>query len=275
MAIAWLTVRSLPRKMTETPARRGMPFEAVSFTSADGTRLAGWFIPAGRKTARGVILLCHGIDNSRLQMLDQAAMLRRHGYAVFLFDFRARGESGGDRCTIGCRETDDLLAAIGCVRARPDCRALPLGVLGQSMGGAVALMGAARSREVRAVVAESPFARLDHAVNNHFRAKLGILAPAFAAPTQWIGERLIGTRCAEVAPVAEIGRIAPRPVLLIQDGADCLCPPEETRALMAAAGNPKELWTVPKADHIMALPTAPEEYERRVTAFFDRAMSER
>lgn len=271
-AIAWNSVRAKPHKAVGSPAQYHLSFENVVFHSADGTRLVGWYIPGESKRPPGEIVLCHGLDSTREAMLYKAACLHSAGFATFLFDFRARGESGGSRCTLGYREVDDLLAAIRYLQSRPDTRALPLGVLGESMGGAVALMGTARCPAVRAVVAESPFARLDHAVNNHFALAFGAAGPLLAASARWSGEWFIGRRCAEIAPVDEIGRIAPRPLLLIQDGADRLCPPEETRLLMAAAGTPKALWTVPDAIHIGAQLTAPGEYSRRVIAFFRAAL---
>ncbi len=269
-AIAWLTIRPKPLHTTVTPAIYRMPFERIRFRSSDNTPLAGWLIPASGKS-KGVIILCHGIDSERTAMLADAQVLHRHGYATLLFDFRARGESGGSRCTLGFREVDDLLAAIEFVRARADCRSLPLGVLGESLGGSVALMGTSRCADVKAVVAESPFARMDHAVRNHFADLFGGAAPAIALPVQWMGELMIGHSCSDISPVAEIGKIAPRPIFLIQDGDDALCPPAETRDLMAAAMGPKELWSVPGAGHIEAEVKESKEWERRVVGFYDRA----
>jgi fermentation-respiration switch protein FrsA (DUF1100 family) len=269
--IAWNTVRPKNSKLEATPALYNVPFEKVSFTSSDGTRLAGWFLPSSRKSPRGVIVLCHGVDSTRTAMLWKASILHKHGYAALLFDFRGRGESAPSLCTIGYREVDDLLAAIKYTRGRKELRDVPLGVLGESQGGAVALMGTARSEDVKAVVAESAFAQLDHAVSNHFRSLLGGAGVIALTPVRWIGERLICRQCCDVSPVSEISRISPRPLLLIQDGADALCPPEETKALMAAAKEPKELWTVPSADHINAERVAPKEFEARVIQFFDKA----
>jgi fermentation-respiration switch protein FrsA (DUF1100 family) len=268
VGVAWNSVRAKYQTLGRTPADYKLKFERVAFDSG-GTPLAGWYVPSSLAAPRGVIVLCHGVDSTRLALLPKAALLHHAGYAVFLFDFRARGESGGSRCTLGYRETDDLLAAIQTVQSRPDARGLPLGVLGESMGGAVALLGTARSPAVRAVVAEAPYAQLDHAIGNHFRAVLGPPGPLIGTPSRWVGEWLIGENCTRVSPLNEIKKIAPRPVLIIQDGNDSVCPPSETGALLEAAGEPKSLWTVPRADHISALSTAPEEYTHRITAFFD------
>jgi len=268
LLLAWDTVRPKHQRMTYTPKDLNLPYEGVAFTSSDGTPLKGWFVPATGK-AKGVVVCCHGVDSTRMAMLEPGHILHDAGYAVLLFDFRARGESGGDRCTLGYRETDDLLAAIAYVQSRPDMKRTPLGVLGESMGGAVALMGTARSPIVRCVIAESPFASLDHAVANHFHEILGGGGPILGAPTQWFGERLIGKSASDIAPLREIGVIAPRPLLLIEDSADRLCPTSETQALLQAAGDPKQVWTVAGADHVGAIDTQPDAYARHLVTFFN------
>jgi hypothetical protein len=54
--------------------------------------------------------------------------------------------------------------------------------------------------------------------------------------------------------------------------------PEErpaNRAFYALANGPRELWEVPGSGHIGGVDAQPGEYERRVVAFFDRALAER
>ncbi len=270
--LAWETVRPKQHKLMVTPRAHSLKYENIVFAAPDKLTLHGWFIPTDGKP-KGVIVCCHGVDSDRTDLLATAAILHKAHFAVLLFDFRARGESEGTRCTLGYREVGDLLAAIEYVKSRPEMKPVPLGLLGESMGGVVVLMGAARCADVKGVVAESPFARLDHAVNNHFRSVLGAAAPLLAVPTRLIGQALIGKSCADIAPIEEIARIAPRPLLLIEDGSDTLCPPEETQALLQAAGQPKSLWHVPGADHISAQNVAPAEYAHQITTFFNTALA--
>jgi uncharacterized protein len=267
LALAWNTVRPKLGRHSATPAGYRLTFESVSFRSADGTRLSGWWIPA-KGAPKGVVILCHGVDSTMKDMRWKAAAFNRHGFSTLVFDFRGRGESDGALCTIGYRETDDLLAAVKYVRGRDDAKDLPLGVFGESQGAAVALMGTARCPDIRAVVAESPFARLDHAVENHFRSVFGVTGALTSKPVRWIGEAMIRRRCCDVSPMDEVSKIAPRPLMIIQDEDDILCPKEETETLMKAAGEPKELWSVPNAGHVRAEDVAPEEFERRVSQFF-------
>ena len=127
---------------------------------------------------------------------------------------------------------------------------------------------AARTPQIRAVIAEAPFAQLDRAVDSHFRELVGSFAPLFSKPTQWAGEIAIGRRAADISPVRDIARIAPRPILIIEDAQDSLFPAAHTRALFDAAGKPKEIWTVAGAGHCGAAYAAPDEYARRINAFF-------
>ena len=193
-------------------------------------------------------------------------------FATLLFDFRARGESGGDRCTLGLREVDDLQAAVRWLEQRPELHGVSIGVLGTSLGAATAIMATARTPEIRAVVAEAPFSQLDRAVDCNFRQQAGSAAPFFSTPTQWVGQLAIGRRSCDISPVREISAISPRPILIIEDAEDDLFPRRETCALYEAAREPKEIWTVPEAGHAGASYVAPDEYAGRITRFFTESL---
>ena len=273
--IAWLTVAPKPSRHRISPSAYKMAFETVSFSSTDGVHLSGWLIPANGTRSKGNIILCHGVDSTRVGMLEKARVFHKHGYATLVYDNRARGESGGDRCTMGFREVDDLLAAVNYLKNRHDLAGSKIMVFGESLGASVALMGAARCPDIVAIAAESPFACLDHALANHFHKALGWGGSLMILPVTWAGQMMIGRNVCDIAPVSEVRNISPRPLFLIQDADDRLCPPAETRALLNAAGNPKQLWTVPGADHIGAIDAESKGFERRVTEFFDQSLRKR
>jgi fermentation-respiration switch protein FrsA (DUF1100 family) len=81
---------------------------------------------------------------------------------------------------------------------------------------------------------------------------------------------MTGRRIGELRPVDAIGRIAPRPVLIIRAGRDVWVPAYNADLLYARSGEPKELWDAPAAAHAEVQRDYPEEYERRVVGFFDR-----
>ena len=262
-------VRPRRAPMTSTPAERGLSFEPVTFTSTDGLRLAGWYIPSRNRAA---IILCHGLGTNRADMLPQAVLLAEHGYGSLLFDFRAHGESEGEMVTYGYAETDDVLAAVDYLLSRPDVDPQRIGILGGSLGAATALRAAARSIHLKAVVAESAFTSLEDELASSFTVFSGLPAFPFAPLTVAFAQWQTGLRISEVRPIDDIPSIAPRPVFIIHGTDDDTIPAEQGLRLYEAAGEPKELWMVDGMGHESAVNRFPDEYEKRVIGFFDKAL---
>ena len=276
-ALAWVFTHPPRRLHRRTPRGAGIAFERVRLRTADGLRLSAWYVPAdpGRGSLpKGVVVICHGYYGNRATMLPYLAFLYRAGYSALLFDFRAHGWSGGRMATFGVKETLDLQAALDWTQTRPELEGLPVAVLGESMGASVALLLAAEDARVRAVVADSAFARFDSAVEGRLRLAFGPrLASVLVPRTRNVGERLLGIRCVDIAPVDAIARIAPRPVLLIHGTGDALIARENSHRLFEAAPGNALLWEVPGAGHVGSVYVAGDEYARRVTAFLGDALA--
>jgi len=75
-----------------------------------------------------------------------------------------------------------------------------------------------------------------------------------------------------VAPVHDIRRISPRPVLLIHGAGDQTISVEDSRLIRAAAGRNCQLWVVPGAGHCQAYGMHHQQYVKRVIAFWKRAL---
>ena len=249
-----------------TPTTLGLAYEVANFLSLDGTELKGWFIP-GRSGAS--IVLAHGYGGEKSALLPIARFLNEEGgFSVLLFDFRASGESGGDTFTAGYYEREDLVGAVQYLRGRRDGRSERIGVWGISMGASVAILGAAMTDAIDAVVADSPFQSLSTLLSHSFERIFGL--PRF--PFQPIAVRLAELRSElpidAVTSIDEIGKISPRPLMIIHGAEDALIPVSESQDLYRAAGEPKELWVVAGAGHGQAHRLRTGEYEERVTAFF-------
>jgi alpha-beta hydrolase superfamily lysophospholipase len=244
--------------------------EVARFGSADGVALQGWLMLG--ELGRPAIILCHGYQRSMEEPFSLAVELRHRGFTVMLFDFRGCGRSGGSYTTIGHDEPADLVAAARWLRHRlgPD---VPIGVLGISMGGAVAIEGAARVPDIAAVVTDSAFAHLSGAMEHRFSALRGFNLHAHRV-TMRIAERMCRGRVSAVRPVDAIERIAPRPILLIHGSRDGIVPLSHLDELYAAAGEPKDRWVVQGTTHAMARMDQPVEYVSRVATFFDKALTE-
>lgn len=242
--------------------------EDVEFPSADGTALSGWFIPG---TTPKTVVLVHGFGEERHQMLPHADFLHEAGYSTLLFDLRSRGESGGEEVSFGYHENGDLQGAVRYLKQRADADGESVGVLGVSMGGATAIIAAADTPELKAVVSESAFSSVDSAVASSFEHFIDLPAFPFAPVTVFILERRLGIRTDQLVPEDYVDRISPRAVFIIHGRDDVTIVPEDGVALHAAADEPKEpLWLIDGAAHAEGVDVAPEEYARRVLDFFER-----
>lgn len=271
--ITWYGTRRRYAAARRTPADFGLSFRDVTFPTAheDNLQLAGWIVPA--PAAKAVVILCHGHGGSRRGTLPKAVMLNRYHFTTLLFDFRACGSSEGRYRTLGLNETDDVLGAVHLLQTDPMTRSLPIAAIGHSMGGAAVIRAAARSTAIQAVVAEATYARLEAVMRRRVRLCVGPFAGRIARSCYQLGSQQLGTDLGDIAPERDIARISPRPVLLIQDNLDFVCPKSESVRLYDAAGFPKERWIVPRAPHTCAFRVAPQEYERRVTDFLNRSLS--
>lgn len=263
----WSGTRRRVSSPRRTPQYYGLPYEDVHFASghSDGVRLSGWIVPA--HSALGVVILCHGHTSTREHLLEKAVMLNAHHFTTLLFDFRARGLSAGDLCTLGARETEDVLGAVAFVEQRADLRDLPIAALGESMGGAAVIQAAARTEALRCVITEASYASLDRVVRQRLAFAFGPFADSVAQACRQLSIEEMSLDIANVSPEAQIAQISPRPVLLITDGLDLTCPRRESDRLFDAAQEPKERWIAATAPHCLAYLTNRAAYTERVSGF--------
>ena len=247
-----------------------LPLRAVSFHASDGTHLRGWI--AGRPDAPATAVCVHGWGTNHTEMERRAERLYDAGFSILLFDFRACGESEGQTTSVGVFETRDLEAAIELAQTDPELNGAPIVVLAHSMGASVSLVVAARNPAVRAVFSDSAFASLESATAWGFRAATGMPAWPFQKIVVWLAELFSGARMRDLPVVDSVSAIAPRPVLLAHGSEDRMVSPQDAEALYARAREPKELWVVPGAGHVVGGYLDDADYTAKLVEFFCQAL---
>src|SRR5690606_12273528 len=125
-------------------------YEEVSISTADGVRLAGWWLP--QPASERLVIGLAGHRSRKDSLLGIGSGLWRAGYNVLLFDWRSRGQSDVAQHSLAYYEQRDAEAALAYALGRmPAAR---IGLIGYSMGASIAILLAARSPDVRAVVAD-------------------------------------------------------------------------------------------------------------------------
>jgi alpha-beta hydrolase superfamily lysophospholipase len=256
--------RHLP---TRTPADYGMPFEEATVTTSDGLNLVGWFVPSGNGAS---IILVHGYKDHRGSMLKLADVLHRHGYGLLILSVRAHDGSDGELITFGHAEMKDLEAWYTYESGHAGVNTNEIGIFGGSMGGSLAIQYAARNPRIAAVVADCAFSSLNDTVDTSVKFFTGLPPFPFAPMIVFWTEHEAGFQASEIDAKQWIRHIAPRPIFLLQGGADVVVSRESGQRLFEAAGEPKELWYDAEVGHAQFLDKRPEEFERRVVAFYDK-----
>lgn len=240
------------RKVYATPAQDGYAFEDVRFTSADGTNLSGWFIPAKGK-ALGTVLHYHGNAQNMTAHYSFVSWLPANGFNVFVFDYRGYGKSAGVPSRQGVYE--DSVAALEYIKSRTDIDQEKIIIFGQSIGGAnaLAVVGSNHCDGIVGVVSESAFSTYKRVACDH----AGLLKPfAFC---------LIGNK---LSPEKYMANIAPIPLLIIHGTRDPVAQYKHAERLFKKAAEPKQLWTVEGGGHTSALGTDRQTYAPRLHARF-------
>lgn len=256
------TVRPEKVLSTVTPKDVGLAFEDVTLTTADGLRLAAWYVPAEAPSDAAVVVL-HGYPADKGDLLSRAAFLAKT-YDLLLIDFRSFGKSEGSYTTLGPKEVEDVLAA---VRYLDEVKQKQhIGVYGFSMGGNVALTSLAKSDRIDAVVSEAAWGDNRLMAEEPYRY-LGPLKAACAALTVYAARVILGVDVDAASPV-RAAKDAKIPILLIHSRADRVVPFVHAEMLAdALRGNPAlETWFTDAEGH--GEPST--EFPARVQSFFDR-----
>lgn len=255
-----------------SPSEYHVPYEPVSFKSEDGIDLKGWLVKPGVHSRQKfpAIIICHGVGANKSDFTELAASLSRRGYHVLLFDFRGHGDSSGRRTSLGYHEQKDVAAAFRFLKARPEIDQKHIGIYGFSMGGATAILTAAKTGEFAAVAADSSFARLKDMARSTITGFYRLPAFPFLHLSILGYDLYFQTDVNKISPESLIGDLSPVPVFIIAGDGDALIPVENGRKLFAAAKEPKQLWIIPNAFHGSTMAVAGDEYERRIGEFFDK-----
>ncbi len=225
-----------------------LPHEDVYLTSADGTKLHGWYVE--HQEPRAAILYCHGNGEHVAYNDDLLRLLRdKFRVSVFAFDYRGYGRSEGAPFETGILEDGE--AAHAWLAERTGLAQKDIVLMGRSIGGGVAVHLAAKNG-ARGLILESTFSTLPDAAARQFPW----------LPVRW----LMKNRYDSVTKIADYRG----PLLQSHGDCDTLIDVSLAKKLFDAAGGPKEFFDVSGGDHNCMQPA---EYYAALDAFLDKLPS--
>ena len=229
-----------------------MKFESIVL-HVDETDITGrLYFPDDGKPIFPVVCICHGIPSGNPANPGDggypllAEQICSRGYAVFIFNFRGAGTSGGNLDIYGW--TRDLSSVIDYLCQRPEIDKSFLALLGFSAGAVVSVYAAAHDNRVTSVIACScpaEFGFLDpEGALARFRSIGTIRDMDFPdSVSEW------AEGFSKVSPINCIRDIGPRPVAIIHGEDDEVVNISHAHRLFDKASEPKQLYAIPGAGH--------------------------
>jgi alpha-beta hydrolase superfamily lysophospholipase len=245
----------------------GLKPHRVKLNTRDGMNINAWYQPSS--IGKSVILL-HGYKMDSGEMAPIAAMLTRHGMGVIMPDLRAHGDSEGDLITFGAHEWQDIQAAADYI-AHEEPQST-LGILGNSMGGALSICYAASDARIRAVVAQSPYASMRHSLSQGIKYFTGLPAFPFVPLMRLFSLPYVDLDAEYISPVAMLSRLEHTPVMILMGGADEVVNPDGAEKLYAAGGETTHLWFEPELNHVNFHTEMEETFEEKIVDFFNASL---
>jgi uncharacterized protein len=236
---------------------------------------------------RPVFLVLHGFGSNKMSSncVNPCRMLAAWGYAAMRFDFRGCGESEGEKSHVICLEqVEDVKNAVSYLSSRRDIDGTRIAAVGSSFGAAVAVYAGGVDERLAAIISsggwgdgETKFrkqhatpeawARFSRMMEDGRRAKREgrtIMVPRYdivpipAHLRQNLAQNSIMEfpfdtvdSMYEFRANEVVGKIAPRPLLLLHSSNDSVTPTEQSIRLFEHARQPTDLHLFAETDHFM------------------------
>lgn len=240
----------------------------LSFTDGAGGEHEGWLLLGLRRAP--VIILCHGYDSNRSDLLSLGSMLRDNHYNVYLFNFHGP-KARETLSNLGSRQASDLMAAIQTVIAQRGVNPNRLGLYGTSVGGYAAMVAAEKSPKVKALVVDTVYSSPEAMFDSEVDHLLGGSSSVFHAITEAEFHTAIMGRDS-YSLTANLAGLANMPKLFIS-GQDNPPLAAMTEALYNQTPQPKQLLVMEHSESGLAVEAEKREYEDQVLNFFLQNLS--
>jgi len=161
-----------PQRISEniTPDSLNLKSTHIDICVDKNVTLKGYWIQPDQNETKAIMILLHGIGGCKEHFLGLAKKLANKGIASIVFDSRAHGKSGGEYCTYGYKEKKDISKIINYIKSKAPT--LPLGIWGNSMGGAIAIQALEEDNRLEFGIIESTFTELDQIVYDYQKRHL-------------------------------------------------------------------------------------------------------
>lgn len=264
----WDKTKEILFGMNAVKQRNTVPdtsFEKVNINTSGGVQLEGWYIKTAG-AAKGTVLMFHGHGSRKGLIYDEGAAFRQLGYHTLLLDFRAHGNSGGNTCTIGYLEGEDVKLAYDFIKNKGEKNIVLWGI---SMGAAAITKAMDEyALQPSKIILEMPFASLQQAAAGRIKI-MGLPGEPLATFVTFWGGALNGIWAFNMKP-EEFAKKITVPTLLQWGKQDPRVQQQETDAIYQSLAGKKQLVVYETAGHQSLFNKEPQKWMAAVNDFLNQ-----
>ncbi|MGL4798068.1 MAG: alpha/beta hydrolase [Cellulosilyticaceae bacterium] len=256
------------RGVYQREAYNHIAFEEMKIVSEDGYMLRGQYLEVDPKSKK-VVILIHGYTANHLMNLQFIEMYKEMRMNMLMIDTRSHGTSGAMYPTYGIKEQHDVKRWVLALREKLG-QDIKIGLHGQSMGAATALMYAGSYNDVTFVVADCAFSSAEEVLKYQFKT-IGHIPPnGVYKAVRHLAEKKIGIVLDEASPKTS-SMESTVPVLFIHGTADKTIPSYMSQEMYENRKNEADrLVLIEGAGHVEAHMVEPETYKKAVQEFITK-----
>lgn len=211
------------------------------------------------------VIMSHGYTYSLFGSVKYMNIFLQRGYNVLMYDHRYHGKSGGENCTLGFREKEDLKTVTDWVVNKKGKDSLIV-THGESMGGATVLLHGAMDNRVTAIIADCPYKSVFDEFKYQLKKEYNLPAFPLIHIADLFSPLFIQTRFSNIVPIDAVKKID-CPVMFIHGDEDRYIPTHFSVEMYNQKPGKKQLYLAKGADHAQSYITDRAEYTAQVHQF--------
>lgn len=237
--------------------------QEVYIDSQYGYKLHGLFFPNNH--SKKIIILCHGITWSLYGSVKYMDMFLKRGFAVFIYDHRNHGLSGGKDTSFGYYEKFDLKRCTDWIFNTLG-KDVIVGLHGESMGAGTVLQNIVIDQRIKFCIEDCGYSDAEDLFKHRLEKDYNIKNLPLVILASKIGKMRVGWDFKDVSPITTLPKVE-IPILFIHGEKDDYVPTIMCKQMYSVMKGYKDIYIAPKAGHAEAYWENKDEYEKKVHRF--------
>lgn len=237
--------------------------QEIYLNSKYGYKIHGFFFPNNQSNK--VIILCHGITWSLYGSAKYMEIFLERDFAVFIYDHRNHGLSGGKDTSYGYFEKNDLKKCTDWLFNKLG-QEIIVGLHGESMGASIVLQNIVLDPRIKFCIEDCGYSDARDLFKHRLEKDYNIKYIPLVSLASMISKMRVGWEFKYVSPITTLPKVN-IPILFIHGEDDDYVPTLMCKQMYSVKRGYKDIYIVPNAGHAEAYWVNKDEYEKRIDVF--------